>query len=133
MAKFVCDSGTMIFVGADAATIGATMCLNNATVDLSADTISYQCMGASGNWQANAPGPLSWTCSFESALDDTVGIDLTNTIGQEAQLTFDTVDGPAYIGNAIITSVSINAPVDDYATVSWEATGNGQLAESFPA
>jgi len=126
MAKFICDSGTLTFVGSSI----SAMCLNNVTIDIAVELVDYQCMADVGNWQSAASGTKSWTCSFETALDDTVGIDLANTVGVEAVLTFDTVDGLAYSGLAIITGSSINAPVDDYATVSWEATGNGPLTES---
>ena len=125
MSKFVCDSGTLTIVG----TSISSLCLNNVSIDISADTVDYSCMG-DGSWQSAAAGTKSWTCSFETALDDTVGVDLSNTIGESGALTFDTVDGLGYTGTAIITSIGISAPVDDYATVSWEATGTGAIAEA---
>ena len=126
MSKFICDSGTMVFVGSD---IGS-MCLNSATIDVNCETVSYQCMAAVGNWVESAAGAKSWTCSFETALDDTIGLDIALTVGVSASLTFDTVDGLAYSGTAIITTASINAPVGEYATVSWTATGSGALSEA---
>ena len=125
MSKFVCDSGTLTIVG----TSISSLCLNNVSIDISADTVDYSCMG-DGSWQSAAAGTKSWTCSFETALDDTVGVDLSNTIGESGALTFDTVDGLGYTGDCIITSIGISAPVDDYATVSWEATGTGAIAEA---
>ena len=125
MSKFVCDSGTLTIVG----TSISNLCLNNVSIDISADTVDYSCMG-DGSWQSAAAGTKSWTCSFETALDDTIGVDLSNTIGESGALTFDTVDGLAYAGTSIITSIGISAPVDDYATVSWEATGTGAITEA---
>jgi len=128
MSKFVCDSGTLTITGTQI----ENLCLNNVSIDISADTVSYLCMGDS-SWQSSAAGTKSWTCSFETALDDTLGVDLTNTIGEAGTLTFETTDGLAYTSitnGAIITSISISAPSDDYATVSWEATGTGALGEA---
>ncbi|MCK4260432.1 MAG: hypothetical protein KAX49_15760 [Halanaerobiales bacterium] len=125
MAKFVCDSGTLAIVGTGI----SGMCLNNVSLDISTDTVNYICMG-DASWQSAAASTKSWTCSFETALDDTVGLDLANTIGSSGAFTFDTVDGLGYTGTAIITSISLNAPADDYATVSWEATGTGAISEA---
>lgn len=130
MAKFVCNSGTIEFVTDPVNAISLALCINNVTVDISADTVDFNCMGDTGNWANSASATKSWTVSFETALDDTIGVDLADTIGVTGALTFDTVDGLAYSGNAIINSISINAPVDDFATVSWEATGTGALTEA---
>lgn len=129
MAKFVCDAGTVSFVTDPINDISLALCISSVTVDVSADTVDYLCMG-DGSWQSAAAATKSWTVSFESALDDTIGVDLANTIGATGALIFDTVDGLAYNGNAIVTSIGINAPVDDYATVSWEMTGTGALTEA---
>lgn len=126
MSRFVCNSGTLTIVG----TSIADLCFNSVSVDISVDTVSYTCMG-DGSWQSAAAGSRSWSCSFETALDDTIGVDLANTIGASGSLTFDTVDGLAFNGTAIITSISVSAPNDDYATVSWEATGTGALTEAL--
>lgn len=127
MAKFVCDSGTIAFVGSS---IG-TMCINNVSVTIGVETATTRCMGDDG-WQTVAATTKTWEVTFETNLDDTVGIDLTNTINATAPaaLTFDTVDGLSYSGNAIITGADINAPVDDFATVSWTATGTGAIVEA---
>lgn len=125
MSKLVCSSGTLTITG----TSISSLCLNNVTVDVNADLVNYLCMGDSG-WQSSAASTKSWSVSFETALDDTIGVDLSNTIGESGNLTFDTVTGLAFSGTAIITSISVNAPVDDYATVSWEATGTGAITEA---
>lgn len=127
MSKFICDSGTLTLSGTAYAESG--LCINNVTIDVNADVKSYQCMGDDA-WVSKAAGPKSWTCTFETALDDTSGVDLANTIGESCTLNFDTVDGLAYSGTAIITGVSINAPSEEYATVSWTAEGSGAITEA---
>jgi len=129
MAKFVCDSGTLAFVTDPVNGISLALCISSVTVDISVDTVDYQCMG-DNSWKSSAAATKSWEVTFESALDDTIGVDLADTIGVSGALTFDTVDGLAYSGTAIITGISINAPVDDYASVSWTATGTGAITEA---
>ena len=124
MSKFVCSAGTMTFVDSSI----ASLCLTSATIDVSCDVVSMTCMGDE-LWVSTAAGSKSWTCSFETAFDDEIGIDISNTIGVSATLTFETTDGLAYSGTAIITSISANVPVDGYGTVSWTATGSGSLGE----
>lgn len=136
MAKYVVDNGILAID-----TMGDIddLCVNNVTIDISVDTVNYNCMG-DGSWQSSAAGTKSWEVSFETALDDTEGIDLATTVGEAGNLTFHAVGTasesaalPKYTGDVIITGVSINTPVDDYATVSWTATGTGAIAESFVA
>lgn len=131
MSKFVCDAGHITFAGSDLLDgASRTACIKNVSVDVKCDTVSYTCMATGGNpWQSNDAATKSWTCSFDVALDTAEGIDLGNTLGVKALLTFDTVDGLAFAGNAIITSVSVSAPVDEFATASFEATGDGALTE----
>lgn len=127
MSKFVCQNGTLIFSGSPAYLDGS-WCLNNVTIDINGDVVDYQCMGNDG-WQDTLSATKSATFSWETALDDTDGVDLQNTIGDEGILIFATVDGPTYTAPVVINSISINAPVDDIATVSWEATCNGEIEE----
>lgn len=130
MAKFVCDSGTLTFESTD---IGS-MCVNSISLDVSAETVEFLCMGNDG-WSSKAPSTKSWEVSFETALDGSLGVDLDATIGQEGTLLFDTVSGgvskPSYGGEVIITGISISTPVNEYATVSWTAVGTGALTETL--
>ena len=77
MSKFVCDSGTLSISGTDV----SLLCITNVSIDVSASSISMTCMEDS-SWQSSDAGQKSWSCTFETALDDTEGVDLTNTIGE---------------------------------------------------
>ena len=124
--RFVCSAGTIVFAGSSI----ASMDLSNVVVDVSSDIASFNSMVTGGKvWTATSGGSKTWTVTFDTALDSTIGIDLALTVGIKAVLTFDTVDGLALGGTATITGASINAPVDDYATVSWSAQGTGAITE----
>lgn len=130
MSKFVCKNGKLIFQGSPAFLDGS-WCVNNVTIDISSDTVDYVCMGDDG-WMETFGATKNATFSWETALDDFDGVDLQNTIGNEGILIFDTDDtelGLSYNASVIINSISINAPVDDIATVSWEATCDGEISE----
>ena len=136
MAKYVVANGLLAI---DTMTDIQNLCVNNVTIDISVDTVNYSCMG-DGSWQSSAAGTKSWEVTFETALDDTEGVDLAATIGMAGILSFHAVGTasasaglPKYTGNIIITGISINTPVDDYATVSWTAMGTGALSETFVA
>ncbi|MCK4260433.1 MAG: hypothetical protein KAX49_15765 [Halanaerobiales bacterium] len=129
MSKFVCLNGTLVFSNSLDFADGS-WCLNNVTIDISADTVNYPCMGVDG-WTDSLASTKSATFSWETALDSVDGIDLDNTIGKSGILIFDTVDGGSYNATVIITSANINAPVDDVATVSWEAICDGDIEENL--
>lgn len=129
MSKFVCSNGTLSFSNSVDYADGS-WCLNNVSIDISSDVVSYSCMGGDG-WVENIASTKSASFSWETALDTVDGVDLDNTIGESGTLTFDTVDGLTYSASVIITSISISAPNDDTATVSWEATCDGQITENI--
>jgi len=128
MAKFVCANGILTF-DQSPDFLDGSWCVNNVTIDLSSELVNYRCMG-DDSWESAISSTKSSTFTWETALDDVDGIDLDNTVGVEGWLDFDTVDGLSYRSLVIITGTSINAPVDDVATVSWEATGNGDFTEN---
>ena len=129
MSKFVCENGTLQFSNSVKFDDGS-WCLNNVSVDISSDTVDYKCMGNDG-WADSFAGTKSCSFSWETALDSVDGIDLDNTIGESGTLNFDTVDGLSYSATVIITSIGISAPTDDVATVSWEATCDGEITENI--
>ena len=127
MSKFVCNNGILTF--ADSAWSAGVWEVNNVTIDINAETVDYPTMGNSG-WTDNLASTKSAEFTWETALDDVLGIDLDNVIGQESELVFLTSDGPSYTAeNLIITGVSINTPVDDVSTVSWTGASNGEITE----
>ena len=127
MSTFVCDTGTLAFAGSSI----LSLCTSNISIEVNVETETFRAVGTTGNWDYNIPANRSWSCSFDTVLDSAIGLDLYNTIhGGVALLTFNTVKGPAYSGNAVVTAASISAPVDDICTVSWTAIGSGPLVEA---
>ena len=127
MSKFVCQNGVLYLFGTDFK--NGSWCVNNVTVEIAANVVSYACMGTDG-WLENISGTKTATFTWETALSDTLGVDLDATIGTTAALLFETVDGLSYSAQVVITSISISAPGDDVATVSWTGTADGILRES---
>jgi len=128
MSKFVCDSGVLLFAGSDFA--DGSWDVNSVTIDVTADTVNYPTMGNDG-WDDKLTATKSCEFSWETSLDSVDGIDLDNTIGVEAELIFNTNNGPQYTATVVITGTSINTPTDDVATVSWTATCNGEITEDI--
>lgn len=128
MAKFVCDNGILTFANGDFA--DGSWGVNNVTITITKDVASYPTMGSDG-WQDNLAIIKSSEFTWETSLDSVDGIDLNNTVGQEAELIFSTQEGPFYTAIVIISGSDINAPVDDVATVSWTATCNGEITEDI--
>ena len=128
MSKYICDNGQLSLSGGDFAI--RILCLNSVTIDISCDVIEYKCMGTDG-WVDNEPGKINWNITAESALDDTLGVDLDYYMGTEVEGSFYNGEGDTYYGTCIVTGISINAPNDAVATVSWTLTGSGLLIENM--
>ena len=127
MAKFVCRNGLLTF--ASSAWAAGAWEINNVTIDIEAELVQYATMGNDG-WADSLTSVKSAEFTWETALDDVLGIDLDNVVGQEAELVFLTVDGPTYTAEkCVITGVTINTPVNEVATVSWTGTSNGEITE----
>ena len=100
----------------------------NASLEMSAETTDTT-VKSTGGWTAKIPGLKSWTSSCDGIyfLDDT-GLAAAQTAfmnGTPVQLEFSNADGLAYSGQAVITSISVEAGQEDVVayTISFEGTG----------
>lgn len=105
--------------------------IKNWSLELSLDTLETTSLG--DDWKNYIPGLKEWSASSDgnySIIADSDG----QALLQEAFLTGDTVICKFYVdsanyykGNAIISSLSIEDPVDDVVNISIEFTGTDAL------
>lgn len=100
----------------------------NASLEMSAETIDTT-VKSTGGWAAKIPGIKSWTSSCDGVyfLDD-AGLEAAQAAfmnGTEVKLDFSNSSGLAYSGQAVITSMSVEAGQEDVVsyTISFEGTG----------
>lgn len=100
----------------------------NASLEMSAETIDTT-VKSTGGWAAKIPGIKSWTSSCDGVyfLSD-AGLTAAQTAfmnGTEVKLEFSKASGLAYSGQAVITSMSVEAGQEDVVsyTISFEGTG----------
>ena len=100
----------------------------NASLEMSAETIDTT-VKTTGGWAAKIPGMKSWTSSCDGVyfLDD-AGLSAAQTAfmnGTPVQLEFSKAEGLAYSGQAVITSMAVEAGQEDIVsyTISFEGTG----------
>ena len=100
----------------------------NASLEMSAETIDTT-VKSTGGWAAKIPGIKSWTSSCDGVyfLDD-AGLEAAQAAfmnGTEVKLDFSNSAGLAYSGQAVITSMSVEAGQEDIVsyTISFEGTG----------
>lgn len=100
----------------------------NASLEMSAETIDTT-VKSTGGWAAKIPGMKSWTSSCDGVyfLDD-AGLEAAQAAfmnGTEVKLDFSNSSGLAYSGQAVITSMSVEAGQEDVVsyTISFEGTG----------
>lgn len=108
-----------------------------ASIEMSSEVLDVSCK-TSGDWTAKINGAKSWTCSCD-------GIYFTDDAGYKAavtaflagtEVTLELADSGkkvGFTGNAIITSLNIEAPYDDALTYAIEFEGTGELSEVTPA
>ena len=110
----------------------ATSCSLSVNRDLRDSTVK-----SSSGWQENLAGLKSWEMSGDAF------IDISSPSGADVESLFTVmtgtspvvtctfgVSGMTYTGTAIITSLSIDAGVEDNATYSISLTGSAALAQS---
>ncbi len=91
---------------------------------------------SSGGWQENLGGLKSWEMSGDAFVDITspTGADIESLFTAfEARLAIQCtfgLSGMLYDGTALITSISIDAGVEENATYSISLTGTGDLAQN---
>lgn len=126
MSKFVVKNGKM-FLDSSAFSNSAWD-INNVTVDVNVSIASYEVMTEA--WLEQCAIISKGTFTWETAYDDTLGIDLNNTIGTTASLFFDSADGLSLSCQAVIQSANISGPVDGYSTVTWTGESDGIIIQS---
>ncbi len=120
----------------------------NHTLEINAETTSTQNKDeSSGEWSSDEVNTLSWTASSENLYsvdgagqnyDDLYDIMVSKTpvdcvFCKKSETATDVpTDGwtpsvPKYSGKAIVTSLSLNAPVGEYSSYSVQMQGIGKL------
>ena len=100
----------------------------NASLEMSAETIDTT-VKSTGGWSAKIPGIKSWTSSCDGVyFVDDAGLEAAQAAfmnGTEVKLDFSNSAGLAYSGQAVITSMSVEAGLEDIVsyTISFEGTG----------
>ena len=100
----------------------------NASLEMSAETIDTT-VKSTGGWAAKIPGIKSWTSSCDGVyFVDDAGLEAAQAAfmnGTEVKLDFSNSSGLAYSGQAVITSMSVEAGQEDIVsyTISFEGTG----------
>lgn len=106
--------------------------IKNWSLDLSVDTLETTALG--DDWKNYMAGLKEWTASAEgdyNVITDEVG----QKALQEAYFSATTVDVLLYVndtnyytGEALISSLSVEDPVDDVVSISFEFTGSGAIS-----
>ena len=153
MGKIVKGKKLMVFVKSGEGTYKSIGFATNHTLSTSASTISVShkdlADAGAGKWDDQEIDTLSWTITSESfyanqaegitfadlwnyyaagtVLDLKFGVAADNTSGVPTGGWAVPSSGTVLSGKAIISSVDLNAPVDDNVTVSIQFTGKGAL------
>lgn len=100
----------------------------NASLEMSAETIDTT-VKTTGGWAAKIPGIKSWTSSCDGVyFVDDAGLEAAQTAfmnGTAVSLEFSNSSGLSYSGQAVITSMAVEAGQEDIVsyTISFEGTG----------
>ena len=100
----------------------------NASLEMSAETIDTT-VKTTGGWAAKIPGIKSWTSSCDGVyFVDDAGLEAAQTAfmnGTAVSLEFSNSSGLSYSGQAVITSMSVEAGQEDIVsyTIAFEGTG----------
>ena len=100
----------------------------NASLEMSAETIDTT-VKTTGGWASKITGIKSWTSSCDGVyFVDDAGLEAAQTAfmnGTAVSLEFSNSNGLTYSGQAVITSMSVEAGQEDIVsyTISFEGTG----------
>ena len=100
----------------------------NASLEMSAETIDTT-VKTTGGWASKIPGIKSWTSSCDGVyFVDDAGLEAAQTAfmnGTAVSLEFSNSSGLSYSGQAVITSMAVEAGQEDIVsyTISFEGTG----------
>ncbi len=103
--------------------------MDNWSINPAADEIDTTNFD-SGDWKAYMAGLKEWTGSFEGNLVKGHVAGVINKLGETAQieLKVTATDGSiTFSGQAFITSIDVEVPVEDKATISADIRGTGAL------
>lgn len=110
-------------------TVGAQ---RGASLSMSAETLDKTSKDSEG-WMESLAGMRSWSISTDGLLilDDEgyLAIEDAYMLGNNVLIQMTTKSGALYEGDAIITTVDLDAPYDDLANYSAEFTGAGKLTK----
>lgn len=126
MSKFVVKNGKMFLSGSLFS--NSEWDVNTVSVEINASVVSYPVMGEA--WLEQTGLVKQGTFSWETAWDNTLGVDIDDTLGETASLFFDSVDGLPFSAMAVVESISISSPVDGYSTATWSGQSDGVVRES---
>jgi len=121
-------NGKVVIGGSSEKVVG----IKNWSLELSLETLETTALG--DDWKNYITGLKEWTASSEgdySVPSDTAGQEALQTafLNGETVTVKLYVDGKNYYqGEAYISSLSIEDPVDDVVTISIEFTGSGALS-----
>lgn len=100
----------------------------NASLEMSAETIDTT-VKTTGGWASKITGIKSWTSSCDGVyFVDDAGLEAAQTAfmnGTAVSLEFSNSNGLSYSGQAVITSMAVEAGQEDIVsyTISFEGTG----------
>ena len=125
---------------------GSTLlCATDFSLAVNKDTIEIACLGASGAKQS-VPDLYGWTMSFSGMVmktstktAGTIGIEelmyklISSDLDVSTYILPDVSTNSYWVGNAYLTSVSLDGGVGAAVTYSGEMTGNGPLVRATTA
>ncbi len=122
-------SGKLVIDSTNPATVVG---IKNWSIDLSMDTLETTALG--DGWKGYIAGLKEWTASADGDFNvhtDEAGQQALQDAylnGTAVSALFYVNDTNYYTGEAIINSLSIEDPVDDVVSISFEFTGNGEIS-----
>lgn len=127
-------NGTLMRISVGGDNVGHS---TNCSLEITAETRSILTKDLTGGWTSAKSGQKSWTGSVSGLLAfDAPGekvADLFTALAAGTEITFemttDVTGDSKYTGTAIITSLSIGAPVEDNTTYDVQFTGVGALTQ----
>ena len=104
-----------------------------ASLSMASETLDKTSKDSDG-WQESLSGLKSWTISTDGLLilDDEgyMALEEAYMTSENVLVQFSTKSGAMYEGDAIITTIDLDAPYDDLASYSAEFQGSGELKKN---
>lgn len=101
-----------------------------ASLGMSAETLDKTSKDSDG-WQESLAGLKSWTLSTDGLLilndEGYMALEDAYMMSENVLVQFSTKTGAIYEGDAIITTIDLDAPYDDLSSYSAEFQGSGEL------